>query len=403
MKTRKYPPIAGHNLSMRLDPNRPLPRPHLPASREGTTTPQVRPAAAPPAEAGLLDRLSGFMGKASSFVKHLFQPAGLWTNPDLAVPPDRGGIKVTSYNILLKGQHLDRIERDLRNLDADVVCLQEASEDSAKQLAARLGMHATWHENPFHAYGGTAVLSRYPITESRTIDLINPMGDRLRETWRKFRQGDPRLGSMDARHLTHATIQVGDRSLSVLNGHLTLFGAETNAKQLDQITEMARNLEAQGHSVIVTGDFNTNFGFAGPGVEDSKGSFETPTDTPREFKDRVGMNVGNNGHPAGKAAMDRLTSHLQNFWEAETRTVLVGGQLMTPDQAREELAGGKVPVGSDRYKQLVRVMDGSTVLGASKRFDNIFASRDVRITSAHIDQTTRASDHQPVTAEIRWD
>ena len=42
-------------------------------------------------------------------------------------------------------------------------------------------------------------------------------------------------------------------------------------------------------------------------------------------------------------------------------------------------------------------------MGAGRRFDGIFSSKDARIESAFIDQTTRASDHQPAVAEIRWD
>ncbi|MNL85317.1 hypothetical protein D3C87_2135880 [compost metagenome] len=67
-----------------------------------------------------------------------------------------------------------------------------------------------------------------------------------------------------------------------------------------------------------------------------------------------------------------------------------------------ELKSGQVDPQSARYAALVRAADGSTLMGASKRFDNILASKDMRFEAAHIDQTTRASDHQPVIGEVSW-
>jgi endonuclease/exonuclease/phosphatase family metal-dependent hydrolase len=101
--------------------------------------------------------------------------------------------------------------------------------------------------------------------------------------------------------------------------------------------------------------------------------------------------------------MDRLAGSMNTFWDAPTRSVLVDGTLMSPEQALAELKTGKLDPKSDRYRQLRDVADGSTLLGGDRRFDNIFASKDVRIESALIDQTTRASDHQPAMATIRWD
>ncbi len=363
---------------------------------------KVHPDAPPARKLDLLDGARSFFAGAFGFLRHLVKPSGVWHNPAAPTPPDRGGLKVVSYNIYVKGQNLDGIARDLQGLDGDVVCLQEASEASARALARRLGMHVAWHENPLHSYGGNAILSRYPIEKAENVNLVNPWKDRLGEFWRKLREGGPRLGTLDSRHMLHATIKVGDRTVDVLDGHLTLFGNQTNARQIDQIAGLTERLAAQGHTVVAAGDWNANFAIApgAPGVADGKGMIATPTDTKAEYADRYGAGAGNMGFAANQAAAARLQRGMTGFWEAPSRTVRVLGQTLTLEQALAALRAE--PAGTRRHEALRLAVDGITCLGGRKRFDNIFASRDVRVEASHIDQTTRASDHQPVSTELTW-
>jgi endonuclease/exonuclease/phosphatase family metal-dependent hydrolase len=368
------------------------------------------PAQAPKRAVSLGDRLKdavgsvgGFIQGAGSFVRHLFQPSGAWHNPALPTPPDKGGLKVMSFNVMVKTTRYDAVKRDLAAHAPDVVCLQETSEATARRLATELGYHVSWHENPLHGYGDTAILSKYPIKAAETIDLAGSFGDRLGEFWRNLKQGEVKGSALNKRHMTHATIQVGDRLIDVLSGHLTLVGTDQNTRQLDQIADLAAGYERAGHSVLVAGDWNTNMAVSGQGQADAKGAWDTATDTNAEFRQRhPGRGVGHQGNPANLAAIDRLRAGMNDFWDAPTRTVLVEGTMMTPEQALAELRAGKVDPQSPRHAALVRAADGSTLMGASKRFDNILASKDMRFETAHIDQTTQASDHQPVLAEVRW-
>jgi endonuclease/exonuclease/phosphatase family metal-dependent hydrolase len=190
---------------------------------------------------------------------------------------------------------------------------------------------------------------------------------------------------MDARFGTHVTLKVGDRAVDVLTGHLTLFGQGQNTEQMAQLHDLSASLQKQGHTVVLTGDWNTNMAAVEP-----ESTLGHPT-------------AGNTASPANRAAIQRLMGDMNYYWDAPNRTVLVDGTLMTPEQARAELQSGKVDPKSERYRQLEQAADGSTVLSAYKRFDNVFTSKDARIESAFIDQTTRASDHQPVVTDIRWD
>jgi endonuclease/exonuclease/phosphatase family metal-dependent hydrolase len=393
-------------VSQTSSPQPPLKAPVVPE----TATPAASPVAKAAKPAGLGDRardlvasVGGVVSSAGTFVRHLFQPSGSWHNPNLPVPADKGGLTVMSFNVMVKTTRYDAVKRDLAKHAPDVVCLQETSEATARRLAEELGYHVAWHENPLHGYGDTAILSKYPIQAAETIDLAGSFGDRFGEFWRNLKGGEVRGSALNKRHMTHATIAVGDRKIDVLSGHLTLNGLSQNTMQVDQIAKLARGYEQQGHSVLVAGDWNTNLAIHGDGRADAKGAWDSATDTNAEFRDRhPGRAVGHQGNAENLAALDRLRSGLNDFWDAPNRTVLVDGTLMTPEQALAELKSGKVDPTSDRHAALVRAADGSTLMGASKRFDAVLASKDLRFESAHIDQTTEASDHQPVVTEVRW-
>ncbi len=137
----------------------------------------------------------------SSFAVVLALLAALAVTPTAAAAP--GPLRVLSLNIHhaegLDGRvDLDRLARELRAADADVLGLQEVdrhfdersgSVDQAAELADRLGLH--------HAFGahldlgppapgrpprqyGTAVLSRHPVLSATTTRLPGPPDDEPR-------------------------------------------------------------------------------------------------------------------------------------------------------------------------------------------------------------------------------
>lgn len=365
--------------------------------------------AAPPAKAkGLFDRLKGVLGSVADFGRHLFVKDGLWHNPEAPKPPAKPtGLDVMSYNVMVKTKNLDAVARDLEAARPDVVNLQETSERTAKILAKRLGMHMAWQEDPLHGYGGVAILSRYPISAYESRKLEAPIKERLAVVWNGLKTRNAmKISALDTRYAIHARLKVGDREVDMLNGHLQLMGAEINAGHVREVTQWATELERQGRTVVLAGDWNTNMAtFDRPGsVADAKGEIETPTDTYAEARERrPGTGLSNSGNPENREALVGLFERFGYYWDAPERTVKSNGALMTPEEAQRALAAGKLAPDSAEAKRLRAVMDGATLPSGYLRFDNLFASKDVRFESAHIDQTTRASDHQPISARLRWD
>jgi endonuclease/exonuclease/phosphatase family metal-dependent hydrolase len=206
----------------------------------------------------------------------------------------------------------------------------------------------------------------------------------------------------DQRMMLHTTLQIGDRKVDVVDTHLTLLDAPGNTQNLVELRKTLEGLEAQGRTVIAAGDMNTNFALARGGEADAHGIRATPTDTAAELKDRYGKGPSNIGDAADLKAAQALLAGHNYFWDAANRKVLVDGRALAPEEAQALLDSGKFAKGSAEEKRLQLAVDGAT-LGGGDRLDNIFASKNVRFTSALIDQSTHASDHRPIFADVRWD
>ncbi|MBO9541246.1 endonuclease/exonuclease/phosphatase family protein [bacterium] len=350
----------------------------------------------------------GFFEKAGDFAQNVFQSLRTWENPNAKAPSDTGGLKLATYNIWVGGKKLSEVDADLRRLDADVVCLQETTEASARRLAERLGMHMSFYaqEQGVTRVVGKAILSRHPIEDTRNIPFKKSWGDTFKAIGRALWNGPSLLTvgePLEKRSFLSASLKVGGKEIEILDAHLSFADPVANAKQQQELADYVAERQQEGKTVILAGDFNTNFALAKGGTADANGTVATPTDTAAEYRERYGVDLGNVGDAKNRAATERLLSLMKSNWQAPERLALVDGQAMTPEEARQELASGKAAPGSERHKALLRAMDGITNFEDEKRYDNILATSDVRIASTLVDQTTRGSDHQPVLASIRWD
>ncbi|MCC7004744.1 endonuclease/exonuclease/phosphatase family protein [Candidatus Nomurabacteria bacterium] len=159
-------------------------------------------------------------------------------------------IKILSWNIWC-GSHLDEVIDFLRDLDADIIALQEVCEDErgnlAEVIAKKLGYECV------HAIGmllpvkflpgydnsdtggmkfGNAILSKHKIINNNAITLTNK----------------------SQRLIIEANIEVGDSILNVYSIHLN----HTHQTQSDLQDLQANNLAllANKPNTIVMGDFN---------------------------------------------------------------------------------------------------------------------------------------------------
>ncbi|MEO8051912.1 MAG: endonuclease/exonuclease/phosphatase family protein [Acidobacteriota bacterium] len=158
--------------------------------------------------------------------------------------------RIATYNIH-KGRgmdgrvRIDRILRVLREVEADVIALQEVmnhqerslEEHQACYLAEQLGYFFSVGETRKHrdATYGNVTLSRWKFDESRHIDLS--------------------VAGREPRGALRTDIRVGDEVLHVFNVHLGTAVRERHAQArlIDQ--HLLKALDVPGHRIVM-GDFN---------------------------------------------------------------------------------------------------------------------------------------------------
>ena len=146
--------------------------------------------------------------------------------------------------------NLNRLGDCIRQSLADVVCLQEVDNGAARSdrvdMAARL---ADMTELKHHSFikirdfqggeYGTAILSRYPITEEKTIHY-------------------PVVVATQGTSCGYVILDVAGTSVTVFNTHLSVENEESNTETLCCLGDVLAQAKQEGCSFLCCGDFNTS-------------------------------------------------------------------------------------------------------------------------------------------------
>lgn len=158
--------------------------------------------------------------------------------------------RIATYNIH-KGCGLDRqvrperIIKVLREIDADVIALQEVlnveedpQRNQARLIAGELGFHSSFGENR-RLYGGgygNLLLSRFPIYASHNYDIT--------------------AGQREARGCLRADIEIAESTLHLFNVHLGTHFLERRQQGRELVSpRILLSSELRGPRVVL-GDFN---------------------------------------------------------------------------------------------------------------------------------------------------
>lgn len=161
---------------------------------------------------------------------------------------------------------LDKLSEEIKNWQADVVCLQEIDFDSARShsinqaryIAKKAGYPyvaegVSWNANyiPFPYWpirnnfgrmsSGGAILSKYPLTEHEVTLLAKP-------------ESQPWWYNLFYlhRYFQKVTINIGEKKFKLINLHLEAFD---KANRQDQVKKLAEKIKAEDID-FVAGDFN---------------------------------------------------------------------------------------------------------------------------------------------------
>lgn len=155
-------------------------------------------------------------------------------------------LRVVSFNIKLADQ-IDRAIDVLRTgelANADVISLQEMDESGTERIARALGLNYVYYPGSIHPtrhrYFGPAILSRWPIVDSRKILLPYEA---------PFRH--------QRRTATAATIDVGGSCVRVYAVHLETQARATQHDRESQVDAVLADAAGAHCPVVVAGDFNS--------------------------------------------------------------------------------------------------------------------------------------------------
>jgi endonuclease/exonuclease/phosphatase family metal-dependent hydrolase len=177
-------------------------------------------------------------------------------------------------------ERLDRIGRIVRELDADVVALQEvaffdvdgAIVDQPLELARLTDRHVRY--GAVHAFAlvepesgraigsatwGNALLTRAPVREGFTCglpvggddDLVEPLGSGLPLAGTRF--ADAPYGTREPRCAVGATVALGDGDVAIISTHLAYAGGGQRAAQAASLAALSTNWSGP---TVLLGDFN---------------------------------------------------------------------------------------------------------------------------------------------------
>lgn len=161
---------------------------------------------------------------------------------------ENGYLKVVSYNVqcLSYGKEKEKILRILKELDADIVGLQELDINTKRsgegnqlqQIAEELGYEYCYAKTIFHQGGayGHGVLSKFPIRKSE----VNYFTEKVEGT--------------EDRAYSRQVITVDGLKLTLYNTHIT-FGFGRIFEPMAEINQVAKKM-AKDPCALLTGDFN---------------------------------------------------------------------------------------------------------------------------------------------------
>lgn len=175
--------------------------------------------------------------------------------------PDRGGpvdLRVATFNIE-PGTRVDHVAALAASARPDVLLLQEVSEGARGELARALPDHPhRWFAavpDPSDEAGGTAVLSRYPIT---AVEEVRGLPEGARAAAVVTLDVDGRALHVLSLHLASPCLACSAASARANPGGATDDAARTRVAEARRYAEVVAPLVTEGAAVVVAGDMNSS-------------------------------------------------------------------------------------------------------------------------------------------------
>jgi endonuclease/exonuclease/phosphatase family metal-dependent hydrolase len=160
-------------------------------------------------------------------------------------------VKIIQWNVLFK-EKVENIVGFLREINADVICLQELRVDDAKDvpklIAKELGLN--YHFVQAHKCGnivqGNGIFSKHPIVERNHLFVQEPKGEDVK-AWD------------EGRVIAEADIDINGKIVKIATVHLSYTHKFQETEQkLKESGELIDYVKEQSKNFIIAGDFNVS-------------------------------------------------------------------------------------------------------------------------------------------------
>lgn len=171
-------------------------------------------------------------------------------------------MKIYSWNVFCYNRKLSEVRAFIEELDFDVLCLQEVTEELLEHLKS-LPFHLAYHVDVLRMFSKdkqelnyVVLLSRHPIEGQGTLqfaDMAFPIHTRIFIRFMSLFK----WSWIAERGAVYADIKVGQKTVRIFSVHLTLWGPGKRAEEFEHLaTHLLHTELPEMHSSILCGDFN---------------------------------------------------------------------------------------------------------------------------------------------------
>jgi endonuclease/exonuclease/phosphatase (EEP) superfamily protein YafD len=172
-----------------------------------------------------------------------------WLPKSTVVAFESESLKIVTFNVQPFNRRLDEVISWLREMNADIVLLQETPPDALPLLRDSLRDTYPYNDN---LYGNQLTLSRHEIISAEIIDVA------YRRVRRITFEIDGQSLAVYNIHLPVAVRTTPHFYTPIDNGFLHLFLKYDETRRNAQIRALLEHLQAESLPYIVAGDFNTS-------------------------------------------------------------------------------------------------------------------------------------------------
>ncbi len=170
-------------------------------------------------------------------------------------------MKIYSWNVLCYNKQIPQVQEFVKELDFDVLCLQEVTAELLEHLKT-LSYNLEYHVDVLRMFAEgkkelnyVAILSKYPIEEKGTMQFAElgfPIHTKLFIRFMSLFK----WSAVTERGAVYIDVRVKGKLLRVFSVHLTLWGPGSRAQEFELLASHLPQVAQKDHASVVCGDFN---------------------------------------------------------------------------------------------------------------------------------------------------